>query len=840
LGFAFRLRPGGLEMRAAQSIVATLPGAAAINPKGLEAGGIANYFHGNLPATWRTGIPVYQKVSYSSIYPGIDIIFYGHDRTLEYDILAAPGSHPERVRFHFSRAVTLRDGALELGDGFRWQKPRAYQHADVAASFVLLGRHTVGFALGVYDAAKPLTIDPVVTYASYIGTNCADDVHGVALDPQGGLYVVGTGCAGLTNASASLPFKGGETDAFVAKFTADGKLAYTSYLGGTGNDRGWGITVDAAGNAWVVGDASADFPKTTNGGGYSAMAGAFVTKLDPTGQRLLFSATDVGIMRAVTMDAQGNVYTAGQAAPVPGASLDPRVLKITSNGVLLKTRMVISPGHPYGEEPGAIAVDAGGGIYICGSTNSVYFPVTPNAFQKHNVISETLGYSYTGYVAKIGADMESMPWATYLGGTNQQSGCNGLALGKAGEVWVTGWTDASDFGSTATTMQPRKDVTRQAFTARLSADGSTLLSRHTVEGVSTGTGIALDNAGNAYVTGTYRDGSFPVDINITPPGTATFNNGFLSKFLPTGALAWISSFGGNGWESPAAIASDGGENLAIAGITEPSAGLLTADAAMPRFTAGTYDGFVARINLARMPNWAVVTTVVNGASFQTGPVAPGTWFTVYGSNLAPGTRSWTGEDFTNNGKTLPVKLDGVQVLVNNGPALVAYISPTQINALAPSTGYYGDVALRIVSPDGVRGNDVKYTIAKASPAFFAYDGRYVVAQVGNQFIGRVGLIAGLATRPVRVGETVTFYGTGFGPATPNTAPESLVMAPAVLASPVAIKIGGVGATVAYAGQIGSGLYQFNVVIPAVTAGDQRVEATITSIATGAAMYLTVQ
>ena len=102
------------------------------------------------------------------------------------------------------------------------------------------------------------------------------------------------------------------------------------------------------------------------------------------------------------------------------------------------------------------------------------------------------------------------------------------------------------------------------------------------------------------------------------------------------------------------------------------------------------------------------------------------------------------------------------------------------------------------------------------------------------------LIPGLATRPVRTGETITFYGTGFGPATPGTAPESLVTAPAPLASPVTIRIGGVSASVAYAGQTGSGLYQFNVVVPQVPAGDQRVDADITGIAVTAAMYLTVQ
>ena len=249
-------------------------------------------------------------------------------------------------------------GALSvflLGLGFTWRKPRAYQEIDghqhdVPAAFALHARNSVRLTLGGYDRTLPLTIDPVVTYASYIGTNCSDTVAGVALDPQGGMYVVGTGCAGLPG-TPNLKFTG-DADAFVAKFTADGHLAYTTYLGGTGSDTGWGITADPAGNAWVVGDASSDFPRTASGG---ASGTAFIAKLDTTG-RLQFSFIDVGTIRAVTMDALGNVYTAGQASVAVNSSLDPRVLKINANGVQLKSRSILSPGHPYGEPPTAIAV----------------------------------------------------------------------------------------------------------------------------------------------------------------------------------------------------------------------------------------------------------------------------------------------------------------------------------------------------------------------------------------------------------------------------------------------------------------------------------------------------
>ncbi len=244
-------------------------------------------------------------------------------------------------------------------------------------------------------------------------------------------------------------------------------------------------------------------------------------------------------------------------------------------------------------------------------------------------------------------------------------------------------------------------------------------------------------------------------------------------------------------------------------------------------------------------NWVapVPPTISGVTNATTGKpvITPGAWFTVWGANLAGKSRSWTGTDFS--GQQLPTTLDGIQVTVHGRPALVSFISPTQINALAPTDSFTGEADVQVLASNDIKSTTFKVTLAKLAPGFFLYQvagAKYVIAHAGNEYIGNPALVQGLTTRPVKPGEIITLYGTGFGPTTRTYAPETMVSGSSPLASAVTFTIGGVPAPALWAGQIGSGLYQCNVQVPDVPNGDQEIVATVDGASTLAGVAITVQ
>jgi uncharacterized protein (TIGR03437 family) len=236
-----------------------------------------------------------------------------------------------------------------------------------------------------------------------------------------------------------------------------------------------------------------------------------------------------------------------------------------------------------------------------------------------------------------------------------------------------------------------------------------------------------------------------------------------------------------------------------------------------------------------------ISGVVNGASFENG-VSSASWVTIQGSNLAPGTRVWQGKDF--NGNKLPASLDGVQVLIGNKPAFVYFISPAQLNVLAPDDDTTGPVSVQVITPQG-QSSVVTAAKAKAAPGFFMLDpeGRKYVAafHADGSLIAKPGLYAGLTTRPAQAGETISLYGTGFGPTTPAAAASDIVAAAIPLPlTAITISFGGVDGVTAWAGLTGSGLYQINVRIPSsLKPGEVNVIGKALGASSSASAFITI-
>src|SRR5438445_315295 len=385
-----------------------------------ELPGKANYFIGRDPTKWRTNVPTYARVEYRDIYPGVNLVYFGNQRQLEYDFVVRPGASPEAITLGFQGADKLEvdaqgDLVLHTAVGaIRQRRPFVYQEVggarrEIAGGYVLRGAGRVGFQVAAYDRSQPLVIDPVLSYATYLGGSRNDNAFGIAVDASGNAYVTGYTVSTdfPTTAGAFQPTFGGGTgtalfgtgDAFVAKLNATGSgLVYSTYLGGSGDEGGSGIAVDASGNAYVTWlTTSTDFPTT---------AGAF----PPTSGALQASVV-------------------GRASDAYETTLNP-----TGSGLIYSTYL----GGTDEEDGFAIAGDASGNVYVTGRTRSTNFPTTAGAFQP------TFGGGIEhAFVTKLNPTSSAVAYSTFLGGSFADQG-TGIVVAASGTASVGVGTDSTD------------------------------------------------------------------------------------------------------------------------------------------------------------------------------------------------------------------------------------------------------------------------------------------------------------------------------------------------------------------------------------------------------------
>jgi uncharacterized protein (TIGR03437 family) len=248
------------------------------------------------------------------------------------------------------------------------------------------------------------------------------------------------------------------------------------------------------------------------------------------------------------------------------------------------------------------------------------------------------------------------------------------------------------------------------------------------------------------------------------------------------------------------------------------------------------------LNVAAQVNPPTISQVVNGASYQPS-IAPNTWVTIQGTNLANSTRPWNSSDFVNG--SLPTQLDGVSVTIDGTPAYVEYIDPQQINVLAPADNASGPVAVQ-VNNNGVSSTPSSVELDNASPALFLWSGKYAVTtRQDGSWVGPPNLFAGATTTPAAPGDVVILWSTGLGSTSPATPAGQQVPATQVYATATApvVTIGGIQANVIGAALSpgSAGLYQIAVAVPAgVPTGDQPVAIQVNGLQSAGTAYLSVQ
>lgn len=593
--FQLRNRTDSAELR--MRVLGGDPSAQAEELNELE--GKVNYFIGSDPTQWRQNIPTYGRVRYRDVYPGIDLVYYGNQRQLEYDFNVAPGEDAGAIKLRFEGADKVSvdangDLLVALGETIlRQPKPIVYQEVDgerlpVEGGYAVNGNGEVGFDIGEYDTARPLVIDPTLVYSSYLGGGFGDGGLAIAVDSAGNVYVAGTTLSSnFPTVNPVQAMNNGSQEGFVTKINAAGTaLVYSTYLGGTDGDDVSGIAVDSAGNVYLTGfTQSTNFPtanaiQATFGGAQDA----FVTKINAAGSALVYS-TYLGGSNAeagagIAVDGAGNVYTTGntQSTNFPTANAlqatsggggDAYVTKINAAGSAFVYSTYL--GGDGGDGGSSLKVDAAGNVYLTGATGSTDFP-TVNPIQGTN--AGPASFPQDAFVTKINAAGTALVYSTYLGGTGFDIS-RSIAIDPSGNAYLTGFTQSSNF-PTANAIQPAKGATnsstahRDAFVTKINAAGSAFVYSTFLGGTTDqiGHAIAADASGNAYVTGeTSSANGFPL-VNALHCTIKGPQDAFITKLDAAGSAFLYSTYlGGSAYDGATAIALDSSHNAYITGTT---------------------------------------------------------------------------------------------------------------------------------------------------------------------------------------------------------------------------------------------------------------------------------
>jgi hypothetical protein len=636
--------------------------------------GRSNYLIGSNHEKWVRDVPAWARVKYHGIYRGVDLIYYGNHRELEFDLDVAPGADLSAVRLqitgkddHAAKARVGSGGELVVqtrAGEVHFRKPRAYQSGDhggkhfLAARYVIAKGGQVSFDVRGYDHKKPLVIDPVLSYSTYLGGTDYNYATGIAVDASGDTYITGY------TSSIDFPVLGGVQgifgggscgtevntapcfDAFVAKLNPQGTgLVYSTYLGGTGDDEGVRIAVDSSGQAYVAGFTdSLDFPTAgplqgSNGGGACGTTAyptpcydAFVAKLTAAGSNLVYSTylggTGDDLASSIAVDANGDAYVGGLTSasnfPVTfgaletsygGGPFDGFVAKIDPTGSSLVYSTFL--GGSQEDHVNGIALDSSGDAFMTGQTNSANFPVQAGFQPKYTASScgSALNNNpcFESFASELNPTGSALVYSSYLGGSAASYGSD-IALDSSGAAYVTGWTTSSDFPVTQGAYDTARGGTDEAFVAKIAPGGGTISYATFLGDIYPDqvNAIAVDGSGNAWIAGFTYGGKFPVAAPLQAASGGIYD-AIVSELDPTGSNLLFSTYlGGSGDDAAGGLALDSSGNVYVAGDTFSANFPVTPSAMTTSYTGGSYDVWIARISAV---NAAGLTAVPNPLVF---------------------------------------------------------------------------------------------------------------------------------------------------------------------------------------------------------------------------------
>jgi len=576
--------------------------------------GISNYYVGNDPKEWRTDVPHFARVQYHDVYPGIDLLYYHNaEGRLEYDFLVEPGADPKQIKLAYNKPVQIDGNGELLIAGLKQHRPKVVQNGRDIDCDYLLRADRIQLALGTYDRTKPLTIDPVIEYSTYLGGNADDNADAIAVGSDGSAYVSGhLQSPQYPNLDPFQQASGTQQDIVVTKFTPSGSaLVFYTYVGGGGINAVTAMALDASGNAYVTGyTQSTNFPtknaaQPSYGGGFW---NAIVFKISSSG-KLVYSTylggNNQDEAHGIAVDASGAAFVSGFTSsidfPVKNAVQptmtgrpDAFLTKLSPAGdQFLFSTYLGGSGREFGK---GVTLDASGNPILVGSTESTDFPLQMPLQSQINGPGPVTGLN--GFITKISSTGDKILYSSYFGGGAQTS-INLVRLDASGGIYLLGEVTSNGLQVKNPIQSTFAGGQGNLLIAKLTPSGdsivyATYLGGSTFDFVGD---LAVDRDGTAYITGTTYSPDFPTKNSMQPfvGSTHSFkSDAFIVKISPSGSLVYSTIVGGNGADGGTGIAIDTRGAVHVSGATN-SDDFPTKNPLQATFGGGGDDMFYLRL-----------------------------------------------------------------------------------------------------------------------------------------------------------------------------------------------------------------------------------------------------